>query len=78
MEEKMNRYGIVLDGRMDEPVWATLEEQTGFKELGCHGGRLVEQQTFFKVLPCEDRVYVGIKCVEPDGIELFQCPDENS
>jgi len=66
---EMNKYGITLDGRMDEPVWETVEEHTGFRMLGSAGGAVVAQQTFFKILPCEDRVYIGIKCTEPDGMD---------
>ena len=69
MEEKqMNKYGIILDGRMDEPVWDTVEGMTGFKEIQKEGGRFApeKEQTIFKVLPCEDRIYVGFKCMEPD------------
>lgn len=67
--EDNKRYGIVLDGRMDEPVWETLEVHTGFRRLGSAGGQEVNQQTEFKILPCEDRVYIGIKCFVPDGME---------
>ena len=68
MEEKQrNQYGIILDGRMDEPVWDTLEEHTGFRYTKALGnGQLAEVQTSFKILPVEDRVYFGIKCMEPN------------
>ena len=39
MEEKMNKYGIVLDGRMDEPVWDTVPTYTDFRFLETSGGR---------------------------------------
>ena len=60
--EEMNKYGIVLDGKMDEAVWDGLPEYTDFKMLKKFGGKLAEKQTIFKILPCEDRVYFGIKC----------------
>ncbi len=69
MEEKKNKYGIVLDGKMDEPVWQTLEEHTGFRNLTTSGGDLRPWQTFFKILPCEDRVYVGVRCEEGDDMQ---------
>ena len=62
----MNKYGIVLDGKMDEAVWEGLPEYTDFKMLKKAGGQLAEKQTIFKILPCEDRIYVGVKCLEPD------------
>ena len=73
METKLYKASdITLDGRMDEPVWNEVEEHTGFKEMEVYraaltrGGKLEEAQTSFKVLPCEDCVYFGIKCMEPD------------
>jgi len=69
MAELVNKYGITLDGRMDEPVWETVEAHTGFKKLTTEGGGPAPVQTIFKVLPCEDRVYVGVKCLEPEGME---------
>ena len=66
--EKANKYGIILDGCMDEPVWDAAKEYTGFRKFLLHGGEILEEkeQTFFKILSCEDRIYVGIRCNEPD------------
>jgi len=57
---------IVLDGRMDEPAWDSVPEFTGFKRLKNKGGGDAPVQTSFKILPCKDRVYFGVKCFEPD------------
>ena len=57
---------ITLDGRMDEPVWQEVKEHTNFKHKIINGGHRAQVQTSFKILPCEDRVYFGIKCMEPD------------
>ena len=57
---------ITLDGRMDEPVWETAKEYTDFRYNKIIGGQVAEVQTSFKILPCEDRIYIGIKCMEPD------------
>lgn len=57
---------ITLDGRMDEPVWSEVPEATGFTTRKVLGGELVADQTFVKILPCENRVYFGIKCMESD------------
>ena len=77
---------IKLDGRMDEPVWNEVEEYTGFKEVKIDGQLLTEEQTFFKIIPCEDCIYVGVYCAMNDmkaamerkcdawaaeGVELF-------
>ena len=63
--EKPNKYGIVLDGNMDEPIWQTVPEYSDFKQVKTKGGGPLDVDTFFRILPCEDRVYVGVKCMEP-------------
>ena len=69
MEEKMNKYGIVLDGRMDEAVWDTVPTYTDFHFLQTAGGEIQEPATYFKILPCEDRIYIGFKCMEPGNMD---------
>ena len=67
METKLfDKTCITLDGRMDEPVWDEVKEYTDFKKKKVNGGGLAEVQTSFKIIPCEDRVYIGIKCMEPN------------
>ena len=67
METKLyNKDIITLDGRMDEPVWNEVKEYTDFKKKNLAGGGLATVQTSFKIVPCEDRIYIGIKCMEPD------------
>lgn len=69
MEEK-NQYGIILDGKMDEPIWDTAQEHRGFVRLFTEGrNQPAPVDTIFKVLPFEDRIYVAVKCLEPDGME---------
>ena len=67
-----NKYGIILDGKLDEPIWETAQEHTGFRLLGSEGGTEVKQQTFFKILSFEDRIYIGVKCMEPDGMDKVE------
>lgn len=57
---------IILDGRMDEPIWETAEEYTGFKRLGAAGIPVEKNNTSFKILPFEDRIIVGVKCMDDD------------
>ncbi len=67
MENKLfEKDCITLDGRMDEPVWESVKTYTDFKYNKISGGQVAEVQTFFKMIPCEDRIYLGIKCMEPD------------
>lgn len=55
---------IILDGRLDEPAWAEAKTYTGFKKMNCQGGTPVPEETYFKILPCEDRIYIGMMCKE--------------
>ena len=57
---------VTLDGRMDEPVWEQVQTYTDFKHSKINGGQLAQAQTLFKIIPCEDRIYIGIKCLEPN------------
>ncbi len=59
---------ITLDGKMDEPVWNEVPTYTDFTNFKKRGGELRDKncQTYFKVLPCEDRIYIGVKCMEPN------------
>ena len=58
-------YKITLDGRLDEAAWESAKTFTGYKKTQRQGGETVKVQTFFKVLPCADRIYFGFKCMEP-------------
>ena len=68
---------ITLDGRMDEAVWNEVPESTGFTTRKILGGELVEDQTFVKILPCNNRVYFGIKCMDAnmDFVKSFKSKD---
>ena len=71
--EEMNKYGIVLDGKMDEPVWDTVQEYSGFTLLNTVDiGKIQQQETFFRILPCEDRVYIGFKCMDPGCMDVVE------
>ncbi len=65
METKLYQAAdIVLDGRMNEAVWNDVPTYTDFRRFKTHGGEFQPEKTYFKILPCEDRIIVGIKCVE--------------
>ena len=61
-----NLYNIAIDGKLDEAVWESAKEFTGFRRMISQGGDAVEAQTFFKILQDKDAVYFGFKCMEPD------------
>lgn len=67
METKLyDKNCITIDGKLDEAVWESAESYTGFKRLMCRGGNPAAAQATFYILPCEDRIYLGIKCDESD------------
>lgn len=67
MENKFyDKNTITLDGRLDEAVWASAKEYTGFRRSLLAGGTPIPVKTAFRILPCEDRVYVGVLCEETD------------
>jgi len=84
---------ITIDGRLDEQVWETAREFSGFKKIGLAGIPMEENQTFFKILTYPDRIVVGVKCMETDmnilmnaeagswgspAVELFLSPSGNA
>ena len=78
METKLyDKNCITMDGRMDEPVWETVPAYTGFSKLGSGAEVPEDSQTIFKILPCEDRVYVGVKCMEPE-MDRLKASSDNS
>ena len=78
METKLyDKNCITMDGRMDEPVWETVPAYTGFSKLGSGAEVPEDSQTIFKFLPCEDRVYVGVKCMEPE-MDRLKASSDNS
>ena len=50
MENIQNKYGIILDGKMDEPIWDTVPEYSGFRHLTTRGGKPQKPETYFKIL----------------------------
>lgn len=67
METKLyDKNCITLDGKLDEAVWQNAESYSGFKKLKSQGGDAAPVDAIFRILPCEDRIYFGIKCFEPD------------
>jgi len=74
MEKKLYcRDSVTLDGKLDEAVWQEVKEYTGFSNLSKFGSKYeVEEQTFFKILPCQDRIYIGIKCMKNDMTGLTE------
>ena len=72
MEFKPYNGCITLDGCMDEPIWETARTYSDFNKKGVPVEP--EHQTVFKVLPFADRIFFGVKCMEPDMVRLKNAP----
>lgn len=59
----------VLDGRLDEPVWATAAVATDFTQNYPQGGTPASRRTEARVLFVGDAIYVGMRAFDsPDSI----------
>ena len=65
MEQRKYDNCIVLDGRLNEPIWETAKEYSDFKTLQSRGSKPADLKTSFKILTFEDRIYIGVYCQEP-------------
>ena len=94
MEHKLYNNCITLDGRLDEAEWGSAREFADFKWRGLDARPIApEHGTIVKILTFEDRLYIGLKCMDPDmerlknvtagtfdntdGIEVFFSPSGN-
>ncbi|MBQ7768391.1 MAG: hypothetical protein IJ403_05880 [Oscillospiraceae bacterium] len=67
METKLyEKNCVTVDGKLDEAAWESAKVYSGFRKLRSGGGGPAPVDAEFRILPCEDRVYFGIKCFEPD------------
>lgn len=70
--ENINQYGIILDGRLDEPIWETVPTYTNFLTPRIHGAMPCQEQTEFKLLPLGDKLYVGLKCYTDEDTKKLE------
>ena len=62
---KISENVVTLDGRLDEAVWNSAEEHTGFCRSRYAGEDPAPVKTSFRILTEEDRIYIGVWCEEP-------------
>jgi len=58
---------VVLDGRLDDPIWERAQGATGFRMWDPTRGADATEQTVFKVAYDDEAVYVAIACLESDA-----------
>ena len=64
LAHQLNGDAIVIDGRLDEAVWARAEAAGGFMQADPKRGDPPSQETVFKVAYDEDALYFAIACFE--------------
>ena len=62
----------VLDGKLDDAVWATAEVATGFTQLRPDPGEASTQRTEAYVLYDDDALYVGFRCHDDAPEEIVR------
>jgi hypothetical protein len=61
---------IILDGRLDDPVWSRAQAATGFHMWDPTRGADASEQTVFKVAYDDEAVYFGVACLESDASSI--------
>jgi hypothetical protein len=61
---------ITIDGKLDEPAWASAQEGSGFIQTDPEPGQPATVATRVRVLWDEDAIYVGVECDDPEPPNL--------
>ena len=69
-----NGEAIVLDGRLDEPVWTRAEPAGDFIQIDPDNGEAATEKTEVRIAFDADTLYIGITCYDsdPDGWIAYQ------
>lgn len=57
---------VRMDGKLDDPVWQTAKEVSGFRLRGKKDAPPVKAQTFVRVLYDDKNIYFGVRFLEPE------------
>lgn len=58
---------VVLDGRLDDAIWATVEPLGGFRQSQPNDGEPATQRTEVRFLYDDDAIYVGARMYDTEG-----------
>lgn len=61
---------IVIDGRLDEPAWATAFPATDFAQRSPFRGRPASEPTEVRFLYDEDNLYIGVICFDSEPARI--------
>jgi len=62
--------GVRVDGRLDEPAWATAPVASGFRQQRPNAGEAASEATDARVLIGADAVYVGMRMHDRDAARI--------
>src|SRR3990172_11943858 len=70
MAVRIDEVPIVVDGRLDEPVWQEARVNLGFLQRDPQQGAPSTERTEFRVLFDKKNLYIGVVCYDsqPDNI----------
>ncbi len=63
----VRRAPITVDGRLDEPIWATVEPATDFRQAQPRPGDPATQRTEIRLLFDDDAIYIGARMFDDQG-----------
>lgn len=60
----------VLDGTLDDPIWATATPITDFRQVDPHEGKPASERTEVRVLYTDDALYIGIRAFDDSARQI--------
>jgi hypothetical protein len=64
--QHISAANIVVDGRLDEPVWQTISPVTGFTQTSPDLGKPVSERTEALIFYDDENLYVGFRCYDSE------------
>lgn len=68
--QEITEGSIVLDGKLDEPIWRNAPSAGGFQKWDPDRGGIPSEETVFKVAYDADAVYFAVACLENDPANI--------
>jgi hypothetical protein len=59
-----------MDGKLDDPIWATATAVTDFRQVDPHEGQPASERTEVRVLYTDDALYIGIRAFDDSASQI--------
>src|SRR4029077_21092509 len=59
-----------MDGKLDDPIWATDTAVTDFRQVDPHEGQPASERTEVRVLYTDDALYIGIRAFDDSASKI--------